>query len=265
MNWFRSPELLDRLAAEYTLGTLAGGARRRFEQVMQQRPDVARAAARWATRLLPMDARTESAPASQALWQRIEERAFGGAAAAASARQRAAGRSGGAAAAVRPGWRRWLAPVPVAALSVGVALGLGLPLLQHSLREQTAITQLPESYVGVLVTAAGQPGLIVSSLRRGNRVDLKVLQRVPVPTGHTLVLWTVDAKGVAAPVTALTLPAGSFGGLDLEQPAEAVFARAQELALSVEPVGALPAAPGGPFVYRGLCGKLWPAKPPPVR
>ncbi len=265
MNWFRSPELLDRLAAEYTLGTLAGGARRRFETVMQQQPDVARAAARWAARLLPMDARMEAAPASQALWARIEERAFGAAAPAASGRQHGTGGSVGAAAKARQGWRRWLSPVPAAALSLGVALGLGLPLMQHSLRDQSSITQLPESYVGVLATATGQPGLIVSSLRRGNRVDLKVLNRVPVPAGHTLVLWTIDAKGIAMPVTALTLPVGSFGGLDLEQPAEAVFARAQELALSVELPGALPTAPSGPFVYRGLCGKLWPVKPPVAR
>ena len=30
-----------------------------------------------------------------------------------------------------------------------------------------------------------------------------------------------------------------------------------ELAVSLEPVGAQPATPSQPFVYRGLCGKLW--------
>jgi hypothetical protein len=34
------------------------------------------------------------------------------------------------------------------------------------------------------------------------------------------------------------------------------------LALSIESAGAAPALPSGPFVYRGLCGKLWRIKPP---
>lgn len=43
MNWYRHPATIDRLAAEYVLGSLHGGARSRFEQVMGAHPAVARA------------------------------------------------------------------------------------------------------------------------------------------------------------------------------------------------------------------------------
>ena len=40
MNIDRHPELLDRLASAYALGTLRGGARRRFEALARERAPV---------------------------------------------------------------------------------------------------------------------------------------------------------------------------------------------------------------------------------
>ncbi|MCC7100255.1 MAG: RNA polymerase subunit sigma-70, partial [Rubrivivax sp.] len=74
-----SDELLDRLAADYALGTMRGGARRRFERAMGQDARLAQAAMRWQQRLLPLDAGLPSAPAGVALWARIEREAFRGA------------------------------------------------------------------------------------------------------------------------------------------------------------------------------------------
>ena len=180
MNLHRHPELLDRLAAEYALGTMHGGARRRFQALMRQHVVVTQAVARWDERLTPMTA------------------------------------------------------------------------------------QLPESYVGVLATADGRQGLIVSSLRRGRALDLKVIQAVPVPAGSVAVLWTLDAQGRPQAVGPLPpLPAGGFVSVALPRVADELFARAVELAVSVEPAGSLPAQPGSAYVYRGLCGKLW--KLPPAR
>ena len=48
---YSDPSLVDRLAAAYVLGSLAGGARRRFERLLQQRADVALTVAGWESRL----------------------------------------------------------------------------------------------------------------------------------------------------------------------------------------------------------------------
>ena len=71
MDIHRHPELLDRLAAAYAIGTLRGGARRRFETLARERAPVRAAALVWQSRVASM---TELAPAvtpSPVVWTRI--------------------------------------------------------------------------------------------------------------------------------------------------------------------------------------------------
>ena len=248
MNWHRTPELLDRLAAEYALGTLHGGARRRFETVMRIQPNVAAAAMRWHERLTPMAAGLKPLPASDALWSRIEQRAFGGPAVLPVA-------APSLAAAAQAWWRRWLAPIPAGAMALGLMLGLVGPGMWSLLNRDQSDGQLPESYIGVLSAANGKQGLLVSSLRRGKAMDLKQVQPAKVPAGQTLFLWTIDAAGVAAAVG--PLPTGAFTQAALDRPADEIFAKAVELGVSLEAAGSRPVQPSQPYVYRGLCGKLW--------
>lgn len=247
-----SPELIDRLAADYALGTMSGGACRRFERAMREQPEVERAMLAWQQRLLPLDARLPPQPAGDALWARIERQAFGAAPAVAAS----------PVAAVQRWWQRLLAPVPAGALALGLLMGSLAPGLWTAMQgADVTDAQLPESYVGVLATADGRPGLIVSSLRRGRVVDLKRLAAVTVPAGQTLFLWTLDAQGRAEAVGPLP-PLAAFTRVPLPQSAEVLFQRAVELAVSVEAAGTVPAQPGSPYVYRGLCGKLWPPPAP---
>ncbi|MBE7365979.1 anti-sigma factor [Ramlibacter pallidus] len=71
MNIFDSPELMDRLAASYALGTLRGGARRRFEALARRNPGLRARALVWQERFMSM---TELQPAeapSPNVWKRI--------------------------------------------------------------------------------------------------------------------------------------------------------------------------------------------------
>jgi anti-sigma-K factor RskA len=250
-----SPELLDRLAAEYALGTMRGGARRRVAKALATEPAWAQAVMAWQQRLLPLDEHVAPLPAGDALWSRIERHAFGSQAAPKAAA------APGPVAAVQRWWQRLLAPVPAGALAFGLLLGSVGPGLYQQLAGGGVDTQLPESYVGVLATADGRTGLIVSSLRRGRVVDFKQVTPVAVPAGQTLFLWTLDVKGQAQAVG--PMPQGGFVSVPLSQSAEQLFQRAVELAVSLEPVGSTPTQPGSAYVYRGLCGKLWPVAPKP--
>lgn len=239
------PELLERLAAEYVLGTMVGGARRRFERAMAEDMLVAQAALRWQEQLLPLHDAVKPLPAGDALWSRIEGKAFGAARAAPSRQS---------------WWQRLLGPVPAGALAFGLVLGsLGPGLYRQLYADAESAAQLPESYVGVLATAEGKPGLIVSSLRRGKVVDLKRLAPVPLAAGEVLFLWSLDGEGRPQPIGALpAFDARGFVAVPLAQPAEALFQRAVELAVTREAAGVAPTAPAGAYLYRGLCGKLWP-------
>ena len=53
MNYDR-PELIDRLAAQYVLGSLRGAARDRFERLIAQHPDIAQRVGLWERRLAPV-------------------------------------------------------------------------------------------------------------------------------------------------------------------------------------------------------------------
>lgn len=71
MNLVHRPELIDRLASAYALGTLRGSARRRFESLARHRPAVRAAAMVWQTRISGL---TELEPGLQpdaVVWTRI--------------------------------------------------------------------------------------------------------------------------------------------------------------------------------------------------
>lgn len=258
MNWYHHASAVDQLASAYVLGTLQGPARRRFEAVLfsnhPQRPLLAQAVHRWTERLGPMLTALPPIQPTPALWDAIQQRAgLVGAGRAARSPQ-----APSAAQVLGRWWQRWLAPVPAGALVMGLMLGALLPSLWPVQSEPPQDTQLPPSYVGVLATPQGKTGLIVSSLRHGTVVDVKQITATEVPAGSTLYLWRIDKAGVTAPVG--PLPSGKFVRVPLAEPAEKVFFSAVELAVSIEPAGASPSQPGQPFVYRGLCGKLWMVK-----
>ena len=78
MNYARA-ELADRLASEYVLGTLQGGARRRFEALLPAHPMLRQAVTRWHDRLQPLARAIPPVAPAPAVWERIEARLDGAA------------------------------------------------------------------------------------------------------------------------------------------------------------------------------------------
>lgn len=239
MNWYQHPAAIEQLAAAYVAGTLRGRARNRFEAVMRHRPALVAAVNDWTNRLAPLHHALPPQVPDAALWGRIAR----------------ATDTAPAPATPSSWWRRLLAPAPAGALAVGLLMGAVVPAVWQAHVARQSDMALPDSYVGVLGTAQGQPGLIISSLRRGKVVDIKQVTPVAVPLGQTLYLWRINKAGVVEAVG--PLPNGKWTHLALNETAEQVFFPAVELAVSLEPLGAQPSIPTQPFVYRGLCGKLW--------
>lgn len=238
MKWFDHAPLVDQLASAYVLGTLQGPARRRFETVYRSNRAVQSAVQAWVPRLGPMLTSLSPVEPSSLVWARIADRA-------------------GLQVARVPlaWWRKWLAPIPAAALLLGTLLGGLGPTVWQMQVSSNQQNQLPESYAGVLATADGKPGLVVSSLRHGTIVDIKQVAPVVLAPGQSLYLWRIDKLGLVTPIA--EFPNGKNVQLKLSQSAETVFFSAVELAVSLEPTGAQPTQPSSGFVYRGLCGKLW--------
>jgi anti-sigma-K factor RskA len=238
-----TPEAIELLAREYALGTLHGGARRRFEQLMRTSPEAARAAAAWQQRLGHLAPAVPAIEPSPALWRGLEAQLFGPPARA------------------RGGFRRWLMPSLGGALA-GVFLAV-LVLQQQpqwaGLQRNAATDAMPPSYVGLLSDAAGKPTLVAGSTRRGRQLTLRVMQPIAVPPGQVARLWALPSDGRPAFAVGLVPPTGKVT-MPLDDSAEKLFAQVSRLGVRLEPEGAALPPPGAAaenFVLSGPCLKLW--------
>ncbi|WP_432726049.1 anti-sigma factor [Variovorax sp. W6] len=250
---YTDPRLLDALASSYALGTLAGGARRRFERLMRDRADVRDVVAQWEQRLGQLALSVPQRKPSADVWRAI------------AARTRPVDASSNAAEEARPSrWPGWLKTAGfgfggvVAGLVAATALFLAAPgvFITSDQLAMRSGERLPQSYVGVLTDGEGRGRLLVSSLRYGRTVTLKVLgaSALPVPGDERLVLWAMPAD--AAPFVIGTVPASGAGTLTLPDTSEKLLARVSRLVVTRER-SASPAAPSADVVLSGACAKLW--------
>jgi len=239
------PDLLDKLASEYVLGTLRGRARRRFEQIVRAAPAARAAVSAWEDRLGRLASSVAPVRPPERVWTAIE-----------------AGIGPAPRAQARPSAVAWLKPL--VGFAFGALLTTGLVLVNPggfvSLDELAQSSQaLPQSYVGLLLDDAGAPTLLASSVRQGTRVTVKFLRPVDVPAGKVVQLWALPSDGAPFPVgvVAPARPPASTT-FDMRDTSEKLLSNVPRLAVTFESAPAAPgAAPGGPFVLSGHCVKLW--------
>ena len=241
---------LDALASAYVRGTLEGGARRRFERLQHDRTDVRSLVAQWEQRLGQLALAVPVRRPSVDLWPAIAARTR-----PAAAREAPASR-----------WTGWLRPTGfglggiVAGVVAASALFLSAPGIFIS-SDQLAMRsgeRLPQSYVGVLADAQGQGQLLVSSLRHGKTLTLKVLGAAPIApalaSDERLVLWALPADG--APFAMGVVPTGGTQMSALPDTSEKLLSKVSRLIVTRER-GATPSAPSSDVVWSGSCAKLW--------
>lgn len=228
MDYGRLP-LADRLAAEYVLGTLRGGARRRLDTLLPAHPQLRAAVHAWQARLAPLADSVPAVEPSPAVWQRIEQRLFAV--------------RGDAAAAAPSWWQRLALWQGLATAATVVAIGLGV-LLNQPLPVQPPIVIVlnanPDA-VGVL------PARFVASVSPdGRALVLRPVDAVALDAGRALELWAVPGQGAPR----------SLGLVSAQQATTVLRTRLLDgtaaFAVSVEPAGGSPTgAPTGPIVSLG--------------
>ena len=241
---YSHPALLEHLASSYVLGTLSGGARRRFERLQRDRADVRVLVAQWEARLGQLAVSVPAQPPSKQLWAAIAARTQ-------------------PAAVVRPsGWLGWLRPAGfgLGGLAAGVLAASAVFFTAPALfmtADQIAMRtgeKLPQSYVGLLTDAAGNGKVLVSSLRHGKTMSIKVIGPFTPPASGRLVLWAVPAN---APAFAIgTVPATGTAVAILPDTSEKLLSKVSKLIVTVE-TDAAPVAPSENVVFKGNCAKLW--------
>jgi anti-sigma-K factor RskA len=234
LNCKDKPELRERLAAEYALGTLRGAARERFRRWMRDDPALARSAAQWEERLMPLAEAVAPVEPPATVWRRIEARTGG-----AASRNDDSGKDKGFL------WRA-LGLVAGGAAAALLVMAMVLPL-QRPGGEYVALLSDPKTQKPVLLVTAG---------RRESRLHVKTLDPSIRVADASLELWAVPSTG--SPKSLGLVPSADRAVIGLAAAADQALGNVPVLAVSLEPRGGSPTgAPTGPVLYTGPCIKDW--------
>jgi len=243
MNLLAHPELLDLLAASHALGTLRGGARRRFETLAREQAPVRAAALVWQSRLAGMTELQSPVVPDAAVWTRIRNMIDAEKAQQAIERQR---NMSPAPSPGEGGWLHslalWRGAAAAGALATVMAVIVGLNL-RDQLQNAPAV-----QYVAVLSDDKATASMLVTFDPRKRQLVLQRVGSYDEGGDKSLQLWALPpggaprSLGVLDHAPALRLPAS-------ESDVHAVPA----LAVTLEAKGGVPpgSGPKGPVVFKG--------------
>lgn len=244
MNLIAHPELLELLAASHALGTLRGGARRRFETLAREQAPVRAAALVWQGRLASMTELQSPVVPDPVVWTRIRNIIDAEQSALALERQRNAAQAAGEAR--QGGWLRslalWRGAAAAGALATVVAVTVGLNL-RDQLQNAPAV-----QYVAVLNDDKAAASMLVTFDPKKKQLVLQRVGGYQEGADKSLQLWALPPGGAPRSLGVL----GNAPALRLtasESDVQAVPA----LAISLEAKGGVPpgSGPKGPILFKG--------------
>jgi anti-sigma-K factor RskA len=236
MSRYTNPQLRDRLASEYVLGTLRGRARDRFAALLRSDYDLRRTVAAWEERLTPMAAAADKIEPSARVWQAISRRIAGSA-------------TGAGWWASLSLWRGLTVAAATCALILAVVVGTA------------PRPDPPMAMVAVMNDDKGLPALVVSwppmKTMREPHIRVKVVQEHPVmDAGTSWEMWMVP-DGNAAPVSLGLITTDRDQIMKVDPALVSRMGNAWAIAMSIEPARGSPTgAPTGPVIFKGRCVKM---------
>lgn len=224
---YRHPDLQDRLAAEFVLGGLRAGARRRFLQLLRDDAGLRRAVSEWEERLLPLALALPPETPPAHVWKAIAARIATAASPSSTATRNAAPRG--------LSWWRTLSAGLATAVVVLAFLTLKPPSAPQDVRT-----------VAVL-SGEKAPGALVINTLPDKRLAVQPMQDlVALADGRALELWAIS-PGQAPRSLGLVLP-GQTTVLAPRLPP----LPGDTVAVTLEPAGGAPqGVPTGPIVLSG--------------
>ncbi len=233
MNIRHNGPLREKLSAEYVLGTLKGGARRRFETWLRDDAALRNTIAVWRARLEPMAEFSAVQKPPKRVWMGIEQRLH-------------------LAPAAKP-WAFWRNDNLVFWRGLGIASTAVATLLVALMLTRTLDAPLV-SYVATLTNEKAEAALLLTADTRRGVLNVRLIAAQPVASDKSLQLWAVPKKGT--PHSLGVLPDNQR--ITLALPDTATGPDVVLLAVSLEPKGGSPdpAGPTGPILYKGAWVRL---------
>ena len=256
--------LINLIAAQYVLGTLSTSARQRFQQLMQQQPELLKLTYAWERHFSPLAQLLEPTAVPDVVWTRIErvldqiqsvdsDLKTSSALNAANDQNTVVADNTGS---ITPPLKNQAYWKPLAWLSTAMAAGLALfivvnqPLLHDNTQPVVAHAQpVVIKDVAVLSDTNQQPAWIVRL--RGSTLELNQLNRYNVPEQNDLELWSIASDSAAVPKS-LGIVRLNNGKAELNDVQKSLITSSSVLALSLEPKNGSPTGlPTGAVLYSG--------------
>ena len=257
MKYRDNPELIERLAAEYVLGTLHGGARRRFAAWLAADAALRRTVAEWEARLNPMASAVPEAVPPPRLWDKV--------AAAIGARKPVAhGRTSIWDSLLF--WRGFSLTASGLAAVLAVFVATRPPQIVERVQLVERVVEKPmrvsdganpwqPSFVATLKDREGKTMMMLYVGRNSDELWVKY-ESDSMPKDASLELWGLDAAG--QPKSLGLIKNSGNNTMKLPAMAEKSVNTFKMLAVSMEPVGgSKTGAPTGPVMYQGECQTFW--------
>lgn len=245
MKYGRNPELLERLAAEYALGTLRGPARLRFARLAHENAAAGRAVREWENRLGPMSLAVRGVRPHRRVWNAIQARLPD---------------AGGAWESLAF-WRNLGLVASGCAAALLVAFVVRDPRFAPVAVEKIAApgSQLQPAYVAVLSDKAGKIVLLAYAGRHSEELWLKPSEMQSIDSEKQVFeLWGLPKEPGGAPRSLGLIPPRPIATIKLAAAADQTLSDFPALAVSLEPAGGSKTGiPTGPVLYSGPCLKFW--------
>ena len=261
MNLMKNVSLMEQLAASYALGTLRGGARRRFEALARNNATLRTAALLWQSRMSAVAELQPQIAPSPAVWKRIENlvNADKQASAMKAARVQAAVPAVGWWASLSL-WRSATAAgalMAVVAVVTGMSVGTRVDQLSAQVAQLSgklaATTEI--QYVAVLADDKSSASMLVTFDPKTSKLVLKRVGDFKEQADKSLQLWALPPG--AGPKSLGVL--GNDAVIRLTATDRDVR-EVPTLAISLEPKGGVPvgSGPSGPVLFKGALIKTVP-------
>ena len=228
---YDNQQLADMLSAEYILGTLKGAARRRFEQLIRQKPVWAQTLNWWEAHMHLLADTVPAISPPNKVWKNIEAQLFNRKATQHNA-----------------WWKNW------AFASTALATGLAILLV---IQTPQSLNDSKPAAVALLATEKSEAGWLLNETKKSDTdvtINAIALASLQLKADNAFELWLLPADK-SKPISLGLLP--QQGNNVFKVPKDVIPLMATGLlAVSLEPVGGSPTGqPTGAVLYQGRMTK----------
>jgi len=238
------------IAAEYVLGTLTAGARRRFETMINSDAKIRATVDQWQQRLNVLGAGLTPVPVPKNIYPKIKAR-LGFLSESENLRQTNLTTKPKGLLAL---WRNSAIMATLVSLVLASVLVLTLTTTQPI--KKGAVDDLGQTLISIVNNTKNQAAWVIRSDITQGKINIKAITTQAIAPRKSFELWLI-ASNSKTPISLGLISNQGTTQLILKPSIRKNFKHAKALAISLEPAGgSTTGLPSGPILYQGLVHKL---------